>query len=166
MGVHCLGLTLDTGDPITFSASRTDESAYLVIKSGGTNCEIGMDREHVEALRDQLPDVLAGLDRWAAETVGCEKAGTAEKRAVDAAARALDLAVVAEQAGDHKLAVSLRTAAATASAQAKAVDDAVTAFEETTVDADAAADRLIDILGKAETTLREKDQPAEPVGVR
>jgi hypothetical protein len=167
MSVNSLGISVDGADSVHLSASRVDEAACLVIKTDGAHCEIQMDRAVVEALRDQLPATLAGLDRWAAETAACVKAGAVEKRAVDAATRALDLAVVAEQAGDHKLAACLRKAATTASAQAKAVDDAVTAFEEATVDADHATDRLIDILGKAETALdqpRDKDRPAEPVG--
>lgn len=151
MSVDSLGLTLGKGDPVTFWAGRTDESACLVLRSDGTHCEIGMDREHVEALRDQLPDVLAGLDRWAAEQEGCETAGIAEKRAVDAAARALEVAVAAEQAGAHELAVSLREAAAQASATADAVDATVWAFEAATNEADNAATRLVHLteIGRA-----------------
>jgi hypothetical protein len=168
MGLDSLGLTLGTGDPIRFWASRTDESACLMIKSDGTHCEIGMDREHVEALRDQLPDVLAGLDQWAAEQEACEKSGIAEKRAVDAAAHALDVAVAAEQAGAHDLAASLREAAAEASARANAVDATVRAFEAATVEADYAACKLAHLTGEVDAELARMrgghDRPAQPVG--
>src|SRR6266545_4485476 len=103
MSVDSLGMTVDRHDSITFWASRSDEWAYLVIDTEGTHCEIQLDRPHVEAMRDQLPTVLAGLDRWAAEDDGCATAGVAEKRAVDTAARALDLAVAAEGAGAHEV---------------------------------------------------------------
>jgi hypothetical protein len=51
-------------------------------RTDGTYGEIVMARENVEALRDQLPKVLAGLDRWAAEEAACGHACRAEKRAV------------------------------------------------------------------------------------
>ena len=169
MSVDSLGLTLGKGDSITFWVSRSDESACLVIKSDGTHCEIGMDRKNVEALRDQLPDVLAGLDRWAAEQQACEKAGIAEKRAVDAVAQALEIAVAAEQAGAHELAASLREAAAQASTKADAVDATVQAFENATADADHAASTLVYLTGQVDTELDRvrgggDDQPAEPAG--
>lgn len=163
MSVDSLGLTLGAGDPIRFWASRTDESACLVIKSDGTHCEIGMDREHVEALRDQLPEVLAGLDLWAAEQEACEWAGMVEQRAVDAAAQALDVAVAAEE-----LAASLREAAAEASARAEAVDSAVRAFEAATAEADHAACKLVHLAGEVSAELARvrarNDQPPQPVG--
>jgi hypothetical protein len=168
MSVDCLGLTLEAGDPITFWASRTDESACLVIKSGGTHCEIGMHREQVAALRDQLPDVLAGLNRWAVEQQACEQAGITEQRAVDTAARALDMAHAAEQAGAHDLAASLRRAAAEASATASAVDETVRAFEAATNAADHAASKLVHLTNNVDTELTRlrdaNDPPALPVG--
>lgn len=96
MSVDSVGITLDGHGSVSLWAKRCDESACLTIETNGTYCEIGMDRMHVEALRDQLPDVLAGLDRWAAEDDGYAKAGATEQRAIDAAARALDLAAAAE----------------------------------------------------------------------
>jgi hypothetical protein len=168
MGVDSLGLTLGEGDSITFWVSRSDESACLVIKSDGTHCEIGMGRENVEALRDQLPDVLAGLDRWAAEQQAWKKAGITEKRAVDAAAQALDVAVAAEQAGAHELAASLREAVAQASAKADAVDATVRAFEKATAEADHAASTLVYLTGQVDAELDRlrggDDRPAKPVG--
>ncbi len=169
MSVDSLGLTLGKGDSITFWASRTDESACLVIKVDGTHCEIGMDRENVEALRDQLPDVLAGLDRWAAEEEACEKAGIVEKRAVDATAQALDVAVAAEQAGAHELAASLREAAAEASTTADAVDATVRAFESATAEVDHAASKLVYLTSQVSVELDRlrggDDRPAESVRV-
>jgi hypothetical protein len=85
---------------------------------------------------------------------------------VDAAAQSLDLAVRAEQAGDHDLAESLRKAAAEATAKANAVDTAVTAFESATAEADYAVEGLIGVTRTAGATLRRlrgDDQPAERV---
>lgn len=149
MTMDSLGITLDAKDSISFWPRRADESALLVIETSGTYCEIGMARVHIEALRDQLPDALSGLDQWAAEDDACTRAGTTEKRAVDAAARALDLAATTAAAGAHDVATSLRTAAAEASARAAAVDAAVRAFEEATREADFATEKLIFAMGKA-----------------
>jgi hypothetical protein len=160
MSVTSLGISVTRSDSVYLLASRDNEVAYLVIETEDTHCEIQMERAFVEGLRDQLPATLAGLDLWAAETEACVQAREAGQRAVDATARALELAAGAERAGDHELAASLRKAAATASAQAKAVDDAVTVFGEAAVEADHATDRLIDLLGKAETAV---NRPAEPV---
>jgi hypothetical protein len=161
MSVTSLGISMTRSDSMYLLASRDNEVAYLVIETEGTHCEIELERAFVEGLRDQLPATLAGLDRWAAETDACVKARKAGQRAVDATARALELAADAERAGDHELAASLRNAAATASGQAKAVDDAVIVFGDAAVEADHATDRLVDLLGKAEITL---SRPAEPVG--
>jgi hypothetical protein len=167
MSVDSVGITLDGNGSISLWAKRSDESACLVIETTGTYCEIGMDRIHVEALRDQLPEALAVLDRWVAEDDGCAKAAAAEKRAVDAAARALDLAVGAEEAGAHDVAVSLRGAAVEASARAGAVDAAVRTFEDATTEADYATEKLICVVGEAESALRrlhDGGQPAERAG--
>lgn len=149
MTMDSLGITLDTKDSISFWPRRADESSLLVIETSGAYCEIGLARVHVETLRSQLPNALAGMDRWAAEDDACTKAGATEKRAVDTAARALDLATITEAAGAHDLATSLRTAAAEASARAAAVDAAVRAFEEATREADFATEKLIFAMCKA-----------------
>jgi hypothetical protein len=153
VSVISLGFSVDKTDSVHLAAGRGDGEAYLSIRTDGTDCEIRMDRAVVEGLRNQIPVALAGLDRYAVETEACVKANAAEKRAVDTAAQALDLAETAEQAGDHELAASLRSASATATEQASAVDAAVTAFEDAAVEAGHAADRLIHLVGKAKITL-------------
>jgi hypothetical protein len=167
MSVDSIGMTLSTRDSIRFWASRSEEWACLTIKTEGTYCEIAMDREHVEAVRNQLPDVLAGLDLWAAEQAECEKAGIAAQRAVTAAARALDLAMAAETAGAADVAASLRKVATEASAKADAVDAAVQAFENAAAEADQAAEKLTFATDEAETALRRPradKRPAELAG--
>jgi hypothetical protein len=157
MSVDSMGMTLGTHDSITFWASRSEEWACLVIKADGTYCEIRMDRVHVEALRDQLPDVLAGLDRWVAEQAGYEKAGAVGQQAAAAAARALDVAVAAETAGAGDVAACLREVA-------NAVDAAVRVFENATVEADHAAEKLICATAEAENALRRlraSERPAD-----
>ena len=153
MSMDSVGITLDSDDSISVWPRRADESALLVIETSGSYCEIGMARVHVEALRDRLPDALAGMDRWATEDDACTKANSMEKRAVDTAARALDLAAATEAAGAHELATSLRAAAAEASARAAAVDAAVRAFEEATRAADFATEKLTFVMGRARTAL-------------
>jgi hypothetical protein len=91
----------------------------------------------------------------------------AEQRTMDAAARALDLAVAADVAGAPDVAASLRAAATAASATADAVDAAVGAFESATAEADYAAEKLIDLTGEADDMLRrlrDDGRPAELVG--
>lgn len=164
MSVDSVAITLNRKGSISLWARRGDESAFLVIETSGTYCEIGMDRVHVEALRDQLPDALAGLDRWVAEDDGCAKAAATEKRAVDAAARALGLAVAAEEAGAHDVAASLRGAAAEASTKAGTVDAAVRTFEDATLEADYATEKLICVVGEVERLLHNGGRSAERAG--
>jgi hypothetical protein len=154
MNVASLGLTLTECDAVTMWANRSAELACLVIDTEGTYCEILMDRVHVEALRDQLPSTLAGLDTWAAEDAGCEKAGAAEQQAGAAAARALDLAAAADRAGSRDLAASLRVAAAEATAKATAVGAHVRAFADATAEADFAVEKLTYAMNKAGAALR------------
>lgn len=165
MSVDSLGVTLDRHDEIRLWASRSEEWACLAISGGGASCEIRMDRVHVEALRDQLPDALAGLDRTAADDVACERAEIAGERSVYAAAKALDQALLAEAAGAHVVAAELRKAAAKASATANAVDTAVRAFGNAATDADWAVDSLIYVTREADAALRrlrDDGRPAEP----
>ncbi|MPZ83397.1 MAG: hypothetical protein GEV28_24590 [Actinophytocola sp.] len=166
MNTASLGVTLDERDAVRLWASRSAELVCLVIDAEGTNCEIRMVRVHVESLRDQLPSVLAGLDRWAAEDAGCGKAETAKQQAVDVAARALDLAVAAEKAGAYEVAASLRVAAAEATAKATAVDAHVRAFEGATAEADYAAEKLIYIMSETGAALtcgpEQPDAAAQP----
>jgi hypothetical protein len=166
MGVNSVGMTVGGCDEVTLWASRSEPWACLVIDTEGMRCEITMDRVVVESLRDQLPEVLAGLDRWAAEDAGCARAGAAEQRAVNAAAQALDLATAVEAAGGTG-AAALREAAAEVTAKANVVDDAVAAFESATAEADHAAERLAYRTCEAAAALRRlpgSDQPAQPVG--
>jgi hypothetical protein len=153
MSISSLGMTLEDRDTIEFRASRSEETAWVAIRSSDAQCEIRMDRVHVEALRDQIPDVLTGLDRVAAEDTACVRAEIAGERATDAAARALDKARMVEEAGAHDVAESLRAAAAKATASANAVDAAVQAFVEATAYADSAADTLIYISQQADAAL-------------
>lgn len=154
MSVDSVSISLDGHGSVRLWTKRSDESAFLVIETSGTYCEIAMERTHLEALRDQLPDAMAGLDRWAAEDDGCAQAGAAEQRAVHAAARALDLAAVVEGAGAHEVASSLRAAVAEASSRAEATDAAVRAFENATVEADHATEKLNYATSEAEAVLR------------
>ncbi|MPZ85236.1 MAG: hypothetical protein GEV28_34550 [Actinophytocola sp.] len=166
MSVGSLGMTLAEHDSVRLRASRSEELAWLVIEADETHCEIRMDRAHVEALRDHLPDVLAGLDRWSAEDAACEQAEVAGGRAVDAAAEALDMAARADAAGAHDVAAPLREAAAEMTAKADAVDAAVRAFGNAAADADYAAERLSYATREAERALcrwRDDDRPAELV---
>jgi hypothetical protein len=159
MSLDSLGMTLDYRDLLLLRASRSDEQAWLVIEAGDTQCEIWMGRVHVEALHKQLPDVLAGLDKWAVEDAGCEKADMARQQAADAAAQALDLALTAEQAGTHAVAGSPRTAAEEATTAATAVDALVRAYEDATAAADHATNKLLYAMSQAHAALsRHRDQ--------
>lgn len=154
MSVDSVSISLDENGSVRLWTRRSDESAFLVIETSGTYCEIAMDRTHVEALRDQLPDAMTGLDRWAAENDGCAQAEAAEQRAVHAAARALDLAAVVEGAGAHEVATAVRAAVADASARAEAADAAVRAFVDATAEVDYATEKLNYATSEAEAVLR------------
>ncbi|HEU5471115.1 MAG TPA: hypothetical protein VFV67_10715 [Actinophytocola sp.] len=154
MSVDSLGISVCATDSLYLVVSRAEEMAALVIKTEGTHCEIQMDRATVHALRDQLPAVLAGLNGWAAETERCLAVGAARRQAVDVAARAREVALAVEQAGEPTLAASLRRLANDASAKTTAVEVAVTAFEDAAVEVDGAAHRLIHLTGEAEDFLR------------
>jgi hypothetical protein len=143
MSVDSLGMTLGRHDSIRLWASRSDEWACLVISGTDRYCEIRLDRKHVEALRDHLPDVLAGLDRWAAEEEACAQAAQAGDRAEDAVTTALRQAELLEARGDHELAATLRVAAAEATAKAEEVDAALVAFGTAAADADNAAEAVL-----------------------
>lgn len=163
MSISCLGITLEHRDSIEFRACRSEETAWIWLSVDGSQCEIRMERAHVEALRDQIPEVLTGLERVAAEDAACERAEIAGKRAQDAAGRALDMARMAEQAGACEVAASLRAAAEQATASANAVDAAVRAFVEATLDADHATDRLVYATRQADDALNQvpgDDRPA------
>lgn len=160
MSVDSVSISLDGNGSVRLWTRRCDESACLVIETSGTYCEIGMDRVHVEALRDQLPDALAGLDRWAAEDDACAKAGAAEQRAVHATVQALDLATAVEEAGAQDVATSLREAATEASARAEAANAAVRAFEDATAEADFATEKLNYATSEAEAVLRRSGTEA------
>jgi hypothetical protein len=154
MNMDSVSLSLDRNGSITLWTRRCDESACLVVETSGTYCEIGMGRAHVEALRDQLPDALAGLERWAAEDDGCAKARAAEQRAVHAGTQALDLAVAVERAGAHEVGTALRAAVTEATVRAEAADAAVRAFEKATVEADDATEKLNYATSEADAVLR------------
>jgi hypothetical protein len=157
-------MSLESRDTVRLWASRSEDWACLVIEDGETYCEIRLARVHVETLRDHLPGVLAGLDRWAAEDAACEKAEISGRRATDLAAQALDLAVAAEAAEAHELATSLRSAVAEATAKANAVDAAVQAFGHAAADADYASEVLIYATRETEQALgrlQDDDRPAE-----
>lgn len=153
MSLDSLGMTMEGNDSVVLWASRSREWAFLVLRSGDTSCEIRMDRVHVEALRDHIPVVLAGLDRWAVQDAACAQAVVAGRRAADVAAQALDRAVAADTAGAPDVAASLRAAAADVTAKANAVDAAVEAFGLAAEDADSAADSVIFHLRQADTAL-------------
>lgn len=159
-----IGFSLDAFGSVKLWTRRSVQSVTLVLETRGAYCEIGLEQAHLEALREQLPDALAGLDRWAVEEQGCVKAADAEERAIGAAARAVNLAVEAEQAGARDTAASLREAAAEATARAEAANAAVRAFEDAAVEADYAAERLNYVSSEAEAALRglrDDDRPAE-----
>lgn len=154
MSVDSVSISLDGNGSVRLWTRRCDESAFLVIETSGTYCEIAMGRTQVEALRDQLPETLAGLDRWATEDDGCAKAEAAEQRTLQAAARALDLAAAVEGLGVHHVATSLRAAAAEVSGKVEAADAAVRAFENATVEADSATEKLNYAMSEAAAVLR------------
>lgn len=154
MNVASVSISLDGTGSVKLWTKRCEESACLVVETSGTYCEIGMDRAHVEALRDQLPDALADLDRRVVEDKGCTQAAAAKQRAGQAAARALDLAAAAEKAGALDVARSLRAAASDARASATAADAAVRAFENAAAEADYATEKLNYATSEAEAALR------------
>ncbi|GAB3432014.1 hypothetical protein [Actinophytocola sediminis] len=156
MNADSVSITLDGYGSVRLWTRRSAESACLVIETSGTYCEIALDRTHVEALRDQLPDALAGLDRWTVEDDGCVRAGAAEQRAVRAAARALELAAAAEGAGAPEAATALHAAATEARVRADATDAAVRAFENATIEADCATEKLNCAISAAEAVLRRR----------
>lgn len=163
MSISCLGITLERRDSIEFRADRSEETAWLAFKVDGSQCEIRMERGHVEALRDQIPDVVAGMERVAADDAACERAESAGERATEAVGRALDMMRLAEKAGASEVAASLLAAADEATATANTVDAAVRAVAEAALDADRAADRLVYALWQANDALnrvRDDDRPA------
>ena len=163
MNVTSLGFTLSERDAVDVWVSRSAGWMCLVIETEGAYSEIRMDRVHVRALSDQLPKALADMDRWHAEDDACAKAETARRHAVDVAARALDLAAEADEAGVHDQATALREAAEETTTKAEAVDEQVRAFENATGEADYAVDKLLYAMSQAGTALRQlpdHDKPA------
>jgi hypothetical protein len=152
--VNTVSVSVGGCDSVGLWVSRAEPWACLVIHAGGGHCEVQLDRTHVEALRDQLPQVLAGLDQWVAEEARCATARTVQRRVGDTASRALDLAVTADAAAAHAEAESLRAAVGDATAKAKAVSAAVRAFEEAALDADEAAEQLVNLTGEIGIVLR------------
>lgn len=138
-----IGLRARTNDLVTLRASWETGDAYLLV---GDDAEITLERPHVEALHDQIPGVLAELDRVDADNRTCDKAVMAEQRAAGAVTAALDAANVAELAGDVDRAAELRAAAEQARATAAAVDAAVRAVDKTAQLADQAAERALDLV--------------------
>jgi hypothetical protein len=164
MSLRSLGMDLESSDKVRLWVSRSQGWACFVIEADETHCEIRMKRLHVEALRDFLPEVLAGLDRSTVQDSACEKAEIAGGRATGLAAQALDRAVAAEAAGAFELATSLRAVVAEATEKANAVDAAVRAFDDAAGDADCVAERLIYAIREAEKALgqlRGDERPAE-----
>lgn len=151
MSVGSLGMTLKPRDSIEFHASRSEATAWLAIRIDDTQCEIRMERSHVESLRDQIPVVLKGIDSAAVEDLACDRAEAAAERAADLADRALETARLVEEAGAADLAASLRAAVAEAARTAGAIDQAVRGFVEATLYADLAVDRLVCAVWKAES---------------
>ncbi|ATE53536.1 hypothetical protein [Actinosynnema pretiosum] len=149
MSGNSVTIDLSAGGSVGLWARRHAESACLVLETGGARCEVDLGRAQVEALRDQLPEVLAGLDRWVAENDGCERGEDAGRRAARVADRALELAAVVPD----EVAASLREAAAEASARAEAADAAVRALENAALAVDEAVERLDRVLGEAEAVL-------------
>ncbi|ALG09288.1 hypothetical protein [Kibdelosporangium phytohabitans] len=160
MSVDSVSVSVGGYDSVGLWVSRSEERAYLVIDTKGSHCEIEMGRTHVETMRDQLPQVLAGLDRLAAEDAGCAKARTTQRLASDAAAQALELAATAEAQGAHHVAESLRVAAREAAAKADTVDGAVLAFEAASAEAGDATERLAHLTGETKVKLNRGDGSA------
>ncbi|GAA2690159.1 MULTISPECIES: hypothetical protein [Actinosynnema] len=149
MSGNSVSIDLGASGSVRLWARRNEEAACLVLEAGGTQCEVDLGRAQVEALRDQLPEALAGLDRWVAENDGCARGDDAGLRAARASERALELAAHAPD----EVAASLRAAVAEASAKAEAADAAVRAFESAALDVDEAVARLNQVLGEAEAAL-------------
>jgi len=160
MAISSLGITLDERDSIELSASRSEQTAWMRIHFGPGYCEIYIEREHVQALRDQLPGVLADLDRAATGDEVCGRAEIVSDQAANAAGRARKLADVASKAGAPEVAAALLAAAEETTATATAVDAAIQAVQSATADADTAADRLVYTTQLATTTLHEAPNAA------
>ena len=162
MSIALVAISLEGEDTIDFQASRAEEVAWMVMRVDGAQCEIRMERTHVEALRDQLPRVLEGMKRAAGEEAACERAAVVGDRATDATVRALNKAREAEQAGAHDVATSLREAATATTETANAVGKALAAMDTATAEADLAADRLVYFMWQADDALtrpRDDDRP-------
>jgi hypothetical protein len=155
MAISSLGITLDDRDSIELAASRSEPAAWMRIHVGSGYCEIHVEREHVYALRDQLPGVLAALARVAADDELCGRAEIAVGQASDAASRARKLAEAAANAGIPDIAASLLKAAEETATTADAVDAAIQAVQAASVDADRAVDQLVYVTQLADTSLRE-----------
>lgn len=155
MAISSLGITLDEHDSIELSASLSEQMAWMRIHVDGGYCEIYVARQHVQALRDQLPGVLADLDRAAAVDTAGGRAVRASGRASDAASRARELADTAEKAGVPEIAASLLAVVEQTIATIDVVEAAVQAVETATADADRAADQLAYTAQLAITALDE-----------
>jgi hypothetical protein len=132
------------------------QGRYRCQYDGGEHCEYNLRFAHdlPLSLRDQLPDVLAAMDRVAADDAACEKAGIAGNRAVDAAAAALDQAAAAEEVGAAEEAEAARAAAIRATAAANEVDAKVAALVDAAVEADSETDKAFWAAGQAAEAVR------------
>jgi hypothetical protein len=119
-----IGLGVGYQETVELSPSRANGDVYLVV--GDHVAEIRLERVHVEALRDQIPGVLAELDSTVADNAACDRANEVANRAVELAASVLDQAVAAELAGRPERSAELRSAADKLRA---AVDAAVSAVD-------------------------------------
>lgn len=159
MSISLMAMSLEGDDTIEFQACRSEETAWMLIRVDGAHCEIRMERAHVEILRDQLPTVLEGMRRAAAEDAACERAETAGRRVAATAVRALAKARKAEQAGAHDAAACLREAVTAATETANTVDRSLEAMDVATADADLAAERLVYFMWQADDALRGDGPP-------
>lgn len=147
-----IGLSVGDKELITLWASRADHVAYLIV--GSSVAEIRLERVHLESMRDQLPGVLAAMDRAEADDAACEAAEIAGERAVEAAALIVD-------GGDEPTSQEARDAAAKALAAADAVDSAVRAVTEAAAAADQAAEKAQYVAALAARAKRD-DRGCEP----
>lgn len=153
-----IGLHVGHKEPVTLLASRGQGDVCLTI--GDSDAEIRLERPHVEALRDQIPAALAGLDQFDVDNAACDKASEAGQRATGAAARAREAADEAELMGDFGRMSALLAAAEQAEAAAGAVDAIIAAVDDAAITADNAAEYALDLA--AGRTLGS--EPAGPGG--
>jgi hypothetical protein len=134
-------LIMDDDAPISLRALRSYRMASLEIGRGAF--EIQLTRAHLKSLRDQLPDVLAVLDKEAADSEARAAAGAASKQAAKASDEAYRSAREAEASGARELSAFAMGASEWARSAAAVADAAAITLLEAVDAADNAADAAL-----------------------